>query len=118
MLHCIILLSPQGDKKISPLSLPSPKSSLQLPPSMPVTLTENPPAQLEPASPPTLPPLPKFLYISNDLSPHCPLTQEFLPVPPTTFGNISTTMLSNTTMKYTESDNFLDINGTNHHIVL
>ena len=42
--------------------------------------------QLQPPSPLALPPLPNFLNINGDSSPHCPLTQEFLPVPPTTFA--------------------------------
>ena len=94
MLRCFMARKKQGL-----LPLPSPKASLPLRPAMPATPTEPPPAQLGSFSPLTLPPLSNFLDINGDSSPHCLLTQEFLPVQPTTFDDADTTMFSSSAMK-------------------
>ena len=121
MLHRFFLLSPPGNKKNKPPpSPPSSKVSPQLPPSKSITATASSnaccfkrafPSSIGATFSPALPPMPNFLDIHGDLSPHCPLTQEFLPVPPTIFGNANATMFRDPTMKSTGADNLLDING-------
>ena len=104
MLRPFFLLSPRGDKK-APLPPPSPKASPQPPPAMPATPTEPPSAQLEPPSPMFSDSTMKsaeadnFSDINGDLSSHCPLKQEFLPVP----CNANATMFGDSAMKSAEA---------------
>ena len=103
MLHCSFPLSSGGDKKQGPPQLPSPKASLPPLPALTVAPTEPPSVQLEPPSPPALLPLPNFSDINGDLSPHCPLRQEFLPLPPTTFADANAIMFVDSAMKSAEA---------------
>ena len=72
-------------------------------PAPPAGTTEPPTAQLEPPLPLALLPLPNFLNINGDSSPHCSMTQEFLPVPSTTFGNADATMFGDSAIKSAEA---------------
>ena len=49
------------------------------------------------------PPRTNFVDINGDPSPHCPLTQEFFPVPPTTFGDTDAAMFGDYAMKSAEA---------------
>ena len=104
--HAALLLSNISwwqQKKQGPPLPPSWKASLPMLPAPPAAPTETPPAPLELPSPPAFPSLLNFSDINGDSQPNCPLTQEFLPVPSTTFSNAHATMFGNSAIKSAEA---------------